>query len=424
MTLLRRAVFLDRDGVLNRTVVRDGAPRPPASPDELEILPGVPEALAALAARGWVLVVVTNQPDVARGRQARAVVEAINRRLLSTLPLRAVLACYHDDADRCDCRKPRPGLLRQAAAEHGLDLDASVMVGDRWSDVQAGAAAGCRTFLVRADYSEPERCRPDHEVADLGEAAAAILRLGGRVEEEAAMPTIEGLRVKLFADGADIATMVEMARRPYIAGFTTNPTLMRKAGVADYRAFAREALRAIPDRPISFEVFADDLAEMERQAHDIAGWGDNVYVKIPVTDTEGRPTDDCIRRLAKAEVQLNVTAVLTLEQVQRVSRALEDSRSSVVSVFAGRIADTGRDPVPIMTAALDLLRPCPGQQLLWASPRELLNVFQADAIGCHIITATADILQKLALVGKDLTDYSLETVRMFHRDAQQARYVL
>jgi transaldolase len=419
-----RAVFLDRDGVLNRTEIRDGVPRPPASPETLEILPGVPEALAALAARGFVLVVVTNQPDVARGRQSRAVVEAINGRLLAALPLRAVLTCYHDDADRCECRKPRPGLLRQAAAEYGLDLSASVMVGDRWSDVQAGAAAGCRTVLVRTAYSEAGRCRPDHEVSDLPEAAAVVLRLAGPAEGEAAVPRIEGLRVKIFADGADIGTMVEMARRPYIAGFTTNPTLMRKAGVADYRAFAREVLRVIPDRPISFEVFADDVAEMERQAHEIAGWGENVYVKIPVTDSEGRPTDDGIRRLAKAEVRLNITAVLTLEQVQRVSRALEASRASVVSVFAGRIADTGRDPVPLMAAAVDLLRPYPGQELLWASPRELLNVFQADALGCHIITATADILQKLPLVGRDLTEYSLETVRMFHRDAEQARYRL
>jgi transaldolase len=243
-------------------------------------------------------------------------------------------------------------------------------------------------------------------------------------KERGAMPTIEALRIKIFADGADIATMVEMARHPYIAGFTTNPTLMRKAGVTDYRAFAREVLRAIPDRPISFEVFADDLVEMERQAHEIASWGPNVYVKIPVTTTAGQPTDDCIRRLAKAEVQLNITAILTLTQVQRVSRALEDSGPSVISVFAGRIADTGCDPVPIMTAALDLLRPYARQELLWASPRELLNVFQADAIGCHIITATADILQKLSLVGKDLSEYSLETVRMFHRDAQQAAYAL
>ena len=420
----RRAVFLDRDGVLNRTTVRDGAPRPPASVDELEILPGVPEALATLAAHGWLLVVVTNQPDVARGRQTRAAVEAINQRLTTLLPIDAVRTCYHDDADGCDCRKPRPGMLRGIAGEYGVDLGASFMVGDRWRDVEAGRAAGCRTFLVRAAHSEPERCRADYEVADLGEAAATILRLAGSAEREGAMPTLEGLRVKLFADGADLGTMRAMARLPHITGFTTNPTLMRKAGVTDYRAFAREVLRAIPDRPISFEVFADDFAEMERQAHDIAGWGDRVYVKIPVTDTRGRPADDCIGRLAKAEIKLNITAILTLEQVRRVADALGDARSGIVSVFAGRIADTGRDPVPLMAAAVDLLRPHPGLELLWASPRELLNVFQADAIGCHIITATADLLQKLALVGKDLGEYSLETVRMFHRDAQQAGYAL
>jgi transaldolase len=422
--MTRRAVFLDRDGVLNRTVVRDGVPRPPATVGEVEILPGVPEALARLAGHGWLLIVVTNQPDVARGTQTRATVERINRHLMEALPLHAVFTCYHDTGDGCECRKPRPGLVHRAAAEYGIDPRASVMIGDRWSDVAAGQAAGCATFLIRATYSERERCDPDHEVPDLPEAARAILRLTGTAEGGEAMPALDRLRVKLFADGADLRTMLEMARLPHIAGFTTNPTLMRKAGVTDYRAFAREVLRAIPDRPISFEVFADDFAEMERQAHDIAGWGENVYVKIPVTDTEGRPTDDCIHRLAKAEVKLNITAILTLEQVQRVARALEDGRSSVVSVFAGRIADTGRDPVPLMAAALNVLRPHPGQQLLWASPRELLNVFQADAIGCHIITATVDILQKLALVGKDLTEYSLETVRMFHRDARQAGYTL
>jgi transaldolase len=418
-------VFLDRDGVLNRTVVRDGAPRSPASAEELEILPGVPEALATLARDGWLLLVVTNQPDVARGRQTRDAVDAINRRVMAELPVQAVLTCFHDDADGCECRKPRPGMLLRAAAEHGVDLGASFMVGDRWRDVEAGRAAGCRTFLVRAAHSEPERCRADYEVADLVEAAAAIRRLTPLAAQDGPpMSTLEGLRVRIFADGADLATMREIARLPHIAGFTTNPTLMRKAGVADYRAFAREVLRAIPDRPISFEVFADDFAGMERQAHEIAGWGEHVYVKIPVTDTRGRPADDCIGRLAKAEIKLNITAVLTLEQVHRVADAMAGSRSSIVSVFAGRIADTGRDPVPLMAAAVDLLRPHPGLQLLWASPRELLNVFQADAIGCHIITATADLLQKLPLVGKSLGEYSLETVRMFSRDARLAGYQL
>jgi len=236
--------------------------------------------------------------------------------------------------------------------------------------------------------------------------------------------TIEDLRIKLFADGADKAGMLEMARLPYVAGFTTNPTLMRKAGVVDYKTFAREVLQDIPDRPISFEVFSDEFAEMERQARLIAAWGPNVYVKIPVTNTRSQPSYGLIRRLGEAGIKLNVTAILTLEQVREVAAALAGETPSVVSVFAGRIADTGRDPVPLMAAAVELMRPYPREELLWASPRELLNVFQADAVGCHIITATSDVLKKLALVGKDLAAYSLDTVKMFHDDARQAGYTL
>jgi transaldolase len=235
---------------------------------------------------------------------------------------------------------------------------------------------------------------------------------------------IEDLRIKLFADGADKAGMLEMARLPYVRGFTTNPTLMRKAGVVDYTAFAREVLQAIPDRPISFEVFSDEFPEMERQARQITAWGPNVYVKIPVTNTRREPAYDLIRRLSEAGIKLNVTAILTLEQVREVAAALAGETPSVVSVFAGRIADTGRDPVPLMATAVDLLRPYPREELLWASPRELLNVFQADAVGCHIITATSDVLKKLSLVGKDLAAYSLDTVKMFHDDAKQAGYTL
>ena len=232
------------------------------------------------------------------------------------------------------------------------------------------------------------------------------------------------LRIKLFADGADKAGMLEMARLPYVAGFTTNPTLMRKAGVVDYKAFAKEVLEAIPDRPISFEVFSDEFPEMERQARQIAAWGPNVYVKIPVTNTRSEPAYGLIRRLSEAGIKLNVTAILTLEQVREVAAALAGGAPSVISVFAGRIADTGRDPVPLMAAAVEMIRPYAREELLWASPRELLNVFQADAIGCHIITATNDVLKKLTLVGKDLAAYSLDTVKMFHDDARQAGYTL
>jgi transaldolase len=238
------------------------------------------------------------------------------------------------------------------------------------------------------------------------------------------MGRVDNLRVKLFADGAEIEHIVSLRRNPLIKGFTTNPTLMRKAGVEDYGLFARAVLAAVPDRPVSFEVFADDFAEMERQARRIASWGSNVNVKIPVTNTRRDFAGPLIRRLSKDGVTVNVTAVMTIEQVWSVAEALDIDAPAIVSVFAGRIADTGVDPVPLMREAHAILSGRPNAELLWASPRELLNVFQADDVGCDIITATSDVLAKLGLVGKDLADYSLETVAMFHRDALAAGYTL
>ena len=238
------------------------------------------------------------------------------------------------------------------------------------------------------------------------------------------MNVIDKLKVKLFADGADRAGMLEMYEKPYIRGFTTNPTLMKKAGISDYEGFAHEMLREIPDRPISFEVFADEFDEMERQALKIRTWGENVYVKIPVSNTRQQMSYGLIERLSGAGVHLNITAILTLEQVREVAAAVQNGPASVVSVFAGRIADTGFDPVPVMSEALEILRVAPQAELLWASPREVLNIYQADAIGCHIITATNDILRKLSLSGKDLAEYSLETVQMFYDDANRAGYTL
>jgi transaldolase len=235
---------------------------------------------------------------------------------------------------------------------------------------------------------------------------------------------VEDLQVKLFADGAEKAGMLEMYAKPYIKGFTTNPTLMHKAGLTDYRGFAKSIVEAIPDRPISFEVFSDDFEEMERQAREIATWGENVYVKIPVTNTRREPSYELVRRLSDSGVKLNITAILTLEQVKQVADAVKDGAPSCVSVFAGRIADTGRDPVPLMAEAVELLRAAPSAELIWASPRELLNIFQADEIGCHIITVTNDILKKLALVDKDLGDYSLDTVKMFYDDGRKAGFTL
>jgi transaldolase len=238
------------------------------------------------------------------------------------------------------------------------------------------------------------------------------------------MNDVSSLKVKIFADGAEKAGMLEMYANPLIKGFTTNPTLMRKAGISDYRSFAQEIITAIPDRPISFEVFADEFDEMERQALEISTWGKNVNVKIPITNTRKEPAYDLLRKLARRGVKLNVTALMTLDQVRDATAALAEGPVSYISVFAGRIADTGRDPMPAMAAAVELLRPFANLELIWASPRELLNILQASAVGCHIITATNDILKKLSLVGKDLHDYSLDTVKMFHKDAQESGYQL
>lgn len=238
------------------------------------------------------------------------------------------------------------------------------------------------------------------------------------------MKLTSDLKVKLFADGANKNGILEMYQNPTIKGFTTNPTLMRKAGITDYKAFALDLLQEIKDRPISFEVFADEFEEMHVQAMEIASWGENVYVKIPVMNTKGIPATDLIRRLADAGVKQNVTALMSLDQVNDVTAALAKGPSAYISVFAGRIADTGRDPMPIMRTAVEIMKPYPQLELIWASPRELLNVFQADEVGCHIITATNDVLNKLSLVGKDLTAYSLETVNMFRQDAISAGFEL
>jgi transaldolase len=236
------------------------------------------------------------------------------------------------------------------------------------------------------------------------------------------MNRIDNLKVKLFADGAELDGILALAKKPYIKGFTTNPTLMRKAGISDYEGFAHKLIAAVPDRPLSFEVFADEIDTMIAQGRVIASWGKNVNVKIPVTTTSGAFTGPVISTLARAGVIVNVTALMTAEQVKQVAECLDPAVPAIISVFAGRIADTGRDPIPEMQKCLRTLASRPKAELLWASPRELLNIFQADEMGCHIITVSHDVLGKLSLVGKNLDEYSLETVKMFHRDAQAAGY--
>lgn len=238
------------------------------------------------------------------------------------------------------------------------------------------------------------------------------------------MKVVDELNVKIFADGADKSGMIEMYEKPFVKGLTTNPTLMKKAGISDYRSFCRDILTHINDKPLSFEVFSDDFVEMERQALEIASWGENVYVKIPITNTQKQACYDLVKRLAAQKVKLNVTALMTLDQVSHVVNALDPNIPSYVSIFAGRVADTGRDPLPLMKSAVEILKNAPASELIWASPRELLNIFQADEIGCHIITVTNDILKKLSMVGYDLEEYSLDTVKMFYADALAAGYRL
>jgi len=238
------------------------------------------------------------------------------------------------------------------------------------------------------------------------------------------MKRIEDLKVQIFADGADKNGMLEMYAKTYIKGLTTNPTLMKKAGIADYRAFCKDILTLIKDKPLSFEVFSDDFEEMERQAMEIASWGDNVYVKIPISNTKQEACYALVKKLGEQKIKINVTAIMTMSQVRDVVAALNPNVPSYVSVFAGRIADTGRDPLPMMAAAVEMLKVAPAAELIWASPRELLNIFQADEVGCQVITVTNDILKKLSLVGYDLDNYSLDTVKMFHSDALAAGFKL
>lgn len=238
------------------------------------------------------------------------------------------------------------------------------------------------------------------------------------------MISLGDLRVKIFADGADRATMLDLYTRPYISGLTTNPSLMRKAGIASYRDFALDILSVITDKPVCFEVLADDFAEMRRQAVEIASWADNVYVKIPITNTRGESCRELLAHLSRRGIKINATAIMTLTQLQHVLPALDPDTPSYLSIFAGRIADTGSDPLPLMEKAVASLQDHPRSELIWASSRELLNIFQADSVGCHIITVTSDILAKLSLLGRDLTGYSRETVRMLYEDGQTAGFVL
>jgi transaldolase len=441
-------ILLDRDGVLNRVVVdpEQGTIDSPLHPGQVSLLPGVAEAVARLTAAGYGLAIVTNQPAAAKRKTTRANLEAVHEAVVKGVSSRGgrILSshvCFHRAEDECACRKPKPGLLLEALERHpGFDRAGAWMVGDGVTDVQAGAALGLRTAFLG-----PRKCDAckilsqceltptwwgadllaftDHLLSNEGGAPMILARPLETLEAPA--PSRNGLRVQVFADGANLESMLALASDPLVKGFTTNPTLMRQSGVKDYAAFSRQVLEAIPDKPISFEVLADDPSEIRRQALLIASWGDNVYVKVPVTNSEGIPLYSLVRDLSHQGVKVNVTAVFTLEQVSASCQALAGGAPSVVSVFAGRIADAGRDPVPHMRAALSICRSVDRSiELLWASPREILNVVQADEIGVDIITVTEAIRTKLHLLGKDLTEFSRETVLMFKKDGESAGFRL
>jgi transaldolase len=395
----------------------------------VEILPGVPEALERLTIAGFSVAIATNQPAAAKGEMTFETLEAIHQKIVSIAEsaggrITSSHICRHQAADDCACRKPRPGLIAAAlAATPGASAGASWMVGDRATDVLAGSALGLKTALLATPpFAGDEAllaqagCAPRFRGSDLGHFVDELLR----------DPVNTLASIKLFLDGTDLASLLELAHDPRIAGFTTNPTLMRKSGISDYAVFAGQVLEQIKDRPVSFGVFADDFPQMERQARLIASWAPNVYVKIPVTDTQGHSSIPLIRELSlSAGVQVNVTAICTLAQVRAVSDALAGGAPAVISMFAGRIADTGRDPVPYLREARASIDASGARaELLWASPREPLNVVQARQARAHIITVPPAMLKKLDLFGKDLADYSLETVKMFHDDATAAGYTL
>lgn len=431
----RPLILLDRDGVLNEMVIdaEHGVADSPLHPSQVVMVAGVPEALARLTEAGYGLVVVSNQPAAAKGKTSRENLEAVHARVLEAACARGARilsshVCWHRAEDKCGCRKPAVGLLQAALEAHPEhDRAGAWMVGDGLTDVQAGRTLGLRTafigkmFCAACKQLDDAVGPADHIASDLAAFVDHLLGTGA----PAVGPRASALRVRVFADGADLETMRRRAADPLIAGFTTNPSLARKAGVTDYERFARAALVAAHGRPVSIEVVADDADTIAAQARRIHGWGENAYVKVPVTTTRGEPLWPLAGRLSKEGIKINLTALLPLSQVARAAEAFRGGAPSVVSVLAGRVADAGLDPVGHMRAALAICRAAdPAIELLWASPREVYNVVQADHIGVDIITVTDDLLRKLHLLGADLETVSLDTVRALKADADQGGLVL
>ena len=431
----RPLILLDRDGVLNQMVIdpEHGLADSPLHPSQVVLVDGVADALARLTEAGYGLAIVSNQPAAARGKTSRENLEAVQARVIeaasaSGARILSSHLCWHRAEDGCACRKPAVGLLQAALEAHPEHARAGAwMVGDGITDIQAGRTLGLQTafigkmFCAACKQIDDTVGPADHIAPDL---PAFVDHLLGTAAKPVG-PLASSLRVRVFADGADLETMRRRAADPLIAGFTTNPSLARKAGVTDYERFAREALAVAAGRPVSIEVVADDADTIAAQARRIHGWGDNAYVKVPVTTTRGEPLWPMAGRLSHEGVKINLTALLPLSQVARAAEVFRGGAPSVVSVLAGRVADAGIDPVGHMRAALAICRSAdPRIELLWASPREVYNVVQASDIGVDIITVTDDLLRKLHLLGADLDAVSLDTVRGLKADADQGGLVL
>lgn len=421
-------ILLDRDGVLNRMVVHaeHGLTDSPLHPSQVEMLPGAVAAVARLTEAGYGVAIVTNQPAAAKGKTSRENLEAVHARVVAEIEagggrIASSHICFHRAEDGCACRKPAAGLLRAALEAHPQrPRDGVWMVGDGVTDVQAGRLLGLRTaFLGKPSCAacgvlDATVGPADHIAPDLEGFVGHLL--GGALHRSGV--NAADLRVKIFADGADLDVIRRRAADPMISGFTTNPSLARKAGVTDYERFSRAALAAAGTRPVSIEVVADSPEEIAAQALRISQWAPNAYVKIPVTTTSGTSLIGVAGRLSHEGVKVNLTAILTLRHVAEAVDAFRGGAPSVISVLAGRVADAGVDPVGHMRAALAICRSADRAiELLWASPRELFNVVQASQVGVDIITVTDSLLEKLSQLGRDLGEVSLDTVRMLKADA-------
>ena len=420
----------------------------PFNLDQIEIIDGVKFALEKIKEYGYKVIIVTNQPGAAKEKVSLETLNLVHNDIVGTLSgnkniIDESYICFHHPngknpelTQRCNCRKPNVQHFNTAINKYDIDISRSFMVGDSKSDIVAGNSLGLKTILVgelkcdRCGMFQSKESLPTYHFRSLSEFADALPRLDtshyrkSYYEGRTQMKKVEDLAIKVFADGANIADFLALKSKPYIEGFTTNPTLISKANVKNYEEWAKDVLSIIEGMDISFEVVSDCIDEMKIQAKKLSSWGENVFVKIPITNTKGESTLELVKELSKEGVRLNITAVMTLKQTEDTFRVLDKNTRSIISIFAGRIADTGRDPVPLMKKAKSLIANSSNIELLWASPRELLNIYHAEECMVDIITVTPAILAKIDQINYDLDEFSLDTVKMFYNDAVKANLTI